>query len=250
MSDHTVFFRFYEELNDFLPPDKRKKSFDYSFKGNPAVKDAIEALGIPHTEVDLIVANGQSVGFDYKLKHGDGISVYPMFESIDITPIIKLRKKPLRKSAFVADVHLGKLTGLLRLFGFDTEYDKENDDAEIVRKSTRENRIILTRDRQLLQRKEVTHGYCIRSTAPDAQLKEVLERFDLYSRIKEFHRCTMCNHVIYPVDKSKIRYRLKPKTAMYFDEFYICPGCERIYWKGSHYKKLKNKIERLAKDTH
>ncbi|MCJ7774086.1 MAG: Mut7-C ubiquitin/RNAse domain-containing protein [Desulfobacterales bacterium] len=240
--ENTACFRFYEELNDFLPPDKRKKTFDYPFNGNPSIKDPIEALGVPHTEVDLIIANGRSVGFDYKLINADMVSVYPVFESIDISPIVKLREKPLRKSAFIVDSHLGKLVRLLRLLGLDTRYS-DDEDTKIIRLAIHEKRIILTRDRQLLQRKEVTHGYCIRSTNPELQLKEVLKRFDLYSQIKEFYRCTMCNGVISPINKSDIRHRLGPKTDKYFNEFYFCPGCERIYWKGSHYKKLKKKIE-------
>jgi len=243
--DNAASFRFYEELNDFLPPGKRKKVFDYRFNGNPAIKDPIEALGVPHTEVDLIIINGKSVGFDHKLKNADWVSVYPVFESIDISPIIKLRETPLRKSAFILDSHLGKLAKQLRLLGFDTK--SSDNDTDIVRISTQEKRIILTRDRQLLRRKEVTHGVCIRSTDPEIQVKEVLKRLDLYSQIKQFYRCTICNTVINPINKSDIQHRLEPKTVAYFNEFYFCSGCERIYWKGSHYKKLKEKIEKYTK---
>ena len=244
---NSAAFRFYEELNDFLPRTKRKATFDYPFSGNPAIKNPIEALGIPHTEVDLILVNGQSVGFDYNLKEGDLVSVYPVFESIDISPIVKLRDTPLRNSIFVVDIHLGKLLRLLRLFGFDcTSCD---DDAKIVQISIQEKRIILTRDRQLLHRRDVTHGYCVRSTHPDIQIKEVLKRFDLYSQIKLFYRCTLCNEIIRPIAKSDILHRLPPKTRQNFNEFYFCPGCERIYWEGTHYKKLKNKIERLFSDS-
>ena len=117
---NTACFRFYEELNDFLSRDKHKKEFQYHFDGKPSVKDAIEAIGVPHTEVDLILVNGASVGFDYNLRHGDRVSVYPVFESFDITPVIRLRDKPLRNTAFILDVHLGKLANILRMLGFDT----------------------------------------------------------------------------------------------------------------------------------
>jgi uncharacterized protein with PIN domain len=145
---------------------------------------------------------------------------------------------------FILDTHLGKLARLLRLLGFDCEIN--NSDTEIIRISIQEKRIILTRDKKLLQRKEVTHGYCIRSTESESQVKEVLKRFDLYSQVKEFYRCTMCNHVIHPVHKPDIQHHLEPNTKAHFNEFYICPGCERIYWEGSHYKKLEKKIERLT----
>jgi hypothetical protein len=96
MNSHIAWFRFYEELNDFLPADKRKIAFPYKFSGSPSVKDVIEAIGVPHTEVDLILINGNSVKFDHKLSYGDYISVYPVFESLDISNVTRLRPKPLR----------------------------------------------------------------------------------------------------------------------------------------------------------
>ncbi len=238
-------FRFYEELNDFLPLDKRKKAFAYQFNGNPSIKDPIEAIGVPHTEVDLIVVNGSSVSFDYRLKNKDYVSVYPVFESIDISPIVKLRDEPLRKSAFILDVHLGKLAKLLRMLGFDVVYENDYDDPEIIRRSLREKRIVITRDRQLLHAKAVTHGYCIRSTDSEEQLREVLDRFDLYSRIRPFYRCMVCNDKVKRIEKSTILHRLEPKTILYYDEFFTCEGCNRIYWKGSHHIKLKERLDKI-----
>ncbi|MFH1037544.1 MAG: hypothetical protein V1789_02600 [PVC group bacterium] len=103
--EKTARSRFYAELNDFLEPEKKQKEFSFSFSGSPAVKDAIEALGVPHPEVDVILVNGRSVGFDYPLRVSDRVSVYPVFESLDISPLIRLRGKPLRKTAFILDVH-------------------------------------------------------------------------------------------------------------------------------------------------
>ncbi|MCK4302878.1 MAG: hypothetical protein KAY24_01415 [Candidatus Eisenbacteria sp.] len=124
MHPHAAEVRFYEELNDFLPPSRRKRAFSYLFSGNPSIKDAVEAIGVPHTEVDLILVNGSSVGFGYHLRPGDRVSVYPVFESLDISPVVRLRARPLRRTAFVLDGHLGKLARLLRMFGFDTLYRK------------------------------------------------------------------------------------------------------------------------------
>jgi len=185
-------FRFYEELNNFLSPSKKKTSFSYQFNGTPLIKDAIEAMGVPHTEVDLILVNGISVGFDYHLLHEDYVSIYPVFESLDISPIVHLRKKPLRKSTFILDVHLGKLAKSLRMLGFDLLYRNDYEDSEIIGISVKEKRIILTRDRGILKRKAVTHGYWIRSTRPGEQIQEVLSRFDLFSQIKPFHCCMIC----------------------------------------------------------
>jgi len=238
-------FRFYEELNDFLPSSKRKKPFSYQFNGNPSIKDAIEAEGVPHTEVDLILINGISVGFDYHLQHGDRVSIYPVFESLDISPIAHLREKPLRKTVFILDVHLGKLARLLRMLGFDTLYRNDYKYSEIVNISIKEKRIILTRDRSILKTKAVTHGYWIRSKKPENQIREVLHRFDILSQVKPFHRCMVCNGIIDKIEKKTIQSQLPAKTACYYDEFYKCLSCGRIYWKGSHYFKMKNLVHKL-----
>ncbi|MFQ5780855.1 MAG: Mut7-C RNAse domain-containing protein, partial [Nitrospiria bacterium] len=232
-------FRFYAELNDFLPLDRKKRPFLYRFHGRPAIKDPIEAVGVPHTEVDLILVNGQSVGFGYYLKDGDCVSVYPVFESLNISPLVRLREKPLRRSAFVLDVHLGKLARKLRLLGFDVRYRNHCADPEIVAISARERRIVLTRDSRLLHAKAITHGYWLRSMDPEEQLREVLARFDLFSQIRPFHRCVVCNGKISSIEKGKIIDQLEPKTILYYEEFYRCEQCGKIYWKGSHYEKIK-----------
>lgn len=236
-------FRFYEELNTFLPPERRKTTFAYAFQGHPAVKDAIEALGVPHTEVDLIVVNGVSVDFSYQLRNGDRVAVYPVFETLDVSPLVRLRDRPLRRPRFVLDVHLGKLARLLRMLGFDTLYRNDYEDADIVRIAVKEKRIVLTRDRGLLKHGDVTHGYWLRSTQPHEQLREVLQRFDLRGQIEPFTRCMRCNGHIESVDPAAVADRLPPKTAQYFDEFYRCSECGKIYWPGSHYERMQALVE-------
>ncbi|MFZ5571069.1 MAG: Mut7-C RNAse domain-containing protein [Thermodesulfobacteriota bacterium] len=230
--------RFYEELNDFLKPFQRKQPIPFRFDGKPSVKFAIEALGVPHTEVDLILVNGVSVAFDHRLVDGDRVSVYPVFESLDITPLVRLRPEPLRRPAFVLDVHLGKLVRRLRLLGFDCLYRNDYADPEIVALAAAENRIILTRDRRLLHAKSVTHGYWVRSAHADTQVREVLDRFDLRCQIRPFTRCSRCNGMIAPVDKAAVLYLLEPKTRMYYEIFYRCRDCGQIYWEGSHLPNL------------
>ena len=249
LNENTATFRFYEELNDFLPLEKKKKDLTYTFKGNPAVKDAIEALGVPHTEIDLILANGTSVGFDYKLQQGDAVSVYPVFESFDISPVVKLRSQPLRNIKFVLDVHLGKLMRILRMLGLDSIYKNNFSDEEIISLALKEDRIILTRDRGILKNTSVTHGYCIRSTRPLTQVVEVIRRFDLTGQIKPFERCLCCNDVIKPVEKTKILEELPQKVADDFKEFYQCRGCGKVYWQGSHYEKMRKKIEAIINEV-
>lgn len=147
--------------------------------------------------------------------------------------------------AVILDVHLGKLAKMLRMLGFDTEYENDYDDPEIIQRSLKEKRIILTRDRRLLHAKAVTHGYCIRSTNSEEQLREVLDRFDLYSQIRPFYRCMICNNKIRRIEKSSILHRLEPKTILYYDEFFTCEGCNKIYWKGPHHIKLKERLDKI-----
>jgi uncharacterized protein with PIN domain len=248
--ENSAEFRFYEELNDFLRPEQRKQTLTYRFNGNPGVKDPIEVFGVPHTEVDLIVVNGESVGFGYKLKDADRIAVYPVFEGFDISPIVRLREAPLRHTAFVVDVNLGKLARLLRLFGFDTLFANSFDDREIAAISVEQQRIILTRDRRLLYAKTITHGYWVRAVKPLQQLAEVIRRFDLARRLKPFCRCTVCNGLIEPVEKQAVLDLLEPKTRLYYERFYRCPTCGKVYWEGSHIDHMRQRFtEYLGKDT-
>ena len=236
-------FRFYEELNDFLKPEQRQQTVVYRFDGHPGIKDPIEALGVPHVEVELIVVNGESVGFDYRLKDGDRVAVYPVFESFDVSPAVKLREKPLRKIAFVVDVNLGRLARLLRLLGFDALFSNAYADDEIVAISEAQGRIVLTRDRRLLHAKAVTHGYWVRSVWPRRQVDEVVRRFDLAGLIRPFSRCADCNGRIEPVAKDAVADRLEPKTKKYYEKFYRCPDCGKIYWEGSHVDKLRERFK-------
>ncbi|MFA5818570.1 MAG: Mut7-C RNAse domain-containing protein [Bacteroidales bacterium] len=246
---NLAWIRFYEELNEFLPSEKRKQLFPYSFNGTPSVKDAIEALGVPHVEVDLILVNSLSVDFSYKLMNADSVSVYPVFESFDITPVTHLREKPLRNLKFILDVHLGKLAKYLRLCGFDTCYRTDYNDQEIISLSSSDKRIILTHDVELLKNKQVTHGYWIRSQHLNEQLKEVFYRFDLKNQIRPFSRCMECNGLFVDVSKKDILDRLFPRTREYYQKFKKCSDCDRIYWEGSHYEKMKKYIDCIIKNV-
>jgi uncharacterized protein with PIN domain len=241
----TASFRFYEELNDFLPPDRRKRRFMHRFRGRAAIKDMIEALGVPHTEVELILANGRSVRFPYIVRDGDDISVYPMFESFDVTPLLRLRPKPLRVTRFVLDTHLGTLARYLRTLGFDTLYRNDFHDAELARISHAERRILLTRDVGLLKRSLVTRGCFLRATEPRAQLREVIARLDLYRSIQPFRRCTRCNGLLRVASKRRLKGRVKPEILAAFDQFRACRDCGQVYWPGSHYDRMERMIESL-----
>lgn len=238
--------RFYAQLNDFLPPERRMQTITYSFDVCGAVKDTIEAMGVPHTEVDFILVNGTPVDFGYRIQGGDRVSVFPGFRSIDIGPLPHLQLPSLGERRFVADGHLGRLAAYLRMLGFDTLYRNDYRDEEVARLSLSANRILLTRDRGLLKRNEVRRGYYLRATEPAQQLVEVFREFDLAPAIIPFRRCMHCNALLHETDKESVRHRLLPQTAKYFEEFYACPDCQRVYWKGSHYRRMKRLIESLV----
>jgi uncharacterized protein len=231
--------RFYAELNDFLRPGDRGHPLGADVAPGTTVKDLVEALGVPHTEIDVVLVNGVSVDFGHRLADGDRVSVYPTFEAIDVTPLTRLRPEDLRTPRFVLDVHLGRLARLLRLLGFDALWCNDASDSELARISAEEHRVLLTRDRGLLKRREVTRGYFVRETVRRRQLQEVLRRFDLFGAIRPFGRCLECNGLLEPVAKADVEDRLPPRTRRDYDEFQRCRACAHIYWKGSHYDALR-----------
>lgn len=174
-------FRFYEELNDFLPLKKRKRDFSVSFRQLSSVKDVIQSLGVPVDDIDLILVNGSSVDFSYPLQGGERISVYPVFESLDIRSSTNLRPGTLRDLRFVVDGHLGELAKYLRLLGFDTLYKRDADAQSLVDASVQQGRVLLTRNRTILKHQSLTRGILIQESDPKEQLKAVFERLDLYA---------------------------------------------------------------------
>ena len=241
-----VTFRFYAELNDFLPPARRQVAFEHVLEGPASVKDTIEALGVPHTEVDLILATGvhactESVGFSYRLADGDRIAVYPVFESLDITSLLQVRPEPLRRPRFVLDTHLGRLASYLRLLGFDALYDNDADDESLADLAANEGRILLTRDRGLLKRSQVTRGYCLRSTDSHEQLREVMRRFDLGAAAHPL----ACNGDLQPASTEEVRHLVSERTRRLYSEFGRCAICGRVYWKGAHYERMRGLVEEV-----
>ncbi len=239
-------FRFYEELNDFLPPERRRAAFRYSVAGTRSVKDAIESIGVPHTEVDLILVDGKSVGFERVLRGGERVAVYPVFERLDIAPLQHLRPLPLREPRFVLDTHLGKLARHLRMAGFDCLYRNDYRDSELINAALAERRIILTRDKGLLKQRLVTHGCFVRATESEEQLREVLRALQLEARLRPFTRCRECNAELREVPKAEVLARLPEKVRAAYERFQLCPGCGRIYWEGTHYARLRRLLAPAA----
>lgn len=238
--------RFYAELNDHLPAESQYKTIEKPFLVPGSVKDLIESCGVPHTEVELIVVNGASVGFSYLVRNGDRVAVYPMFESLDITPELRVRRAALRDPRFILDVHLGRLAAYLRMLGFDALYRNSFEDPELVRISAEEQRILLTRDRGLLMHSAVSRGYWIRQTGSRRQLAEVIERFDLCRQARPFTRCMACNEPLREITRAGAAGRVPQRILTAYDEFRECGRCGRVYWPGSHHSRMRQWIRQLA----
>jgi uncharacterized protein with PIN domain len=234
------------ELNDFLPQSKRGSLLSFTMKSQTSIKHVVESLGIPHTEIGQIIINEVSVTANYIVRSGDFAAVYPFSPEHDQISKLFNEDKLSLEPQFILDNHLGKLATYLRIFGFDSLYDNDFQDTELAILAEQEKRILITRDRQLLMRKQIHWGYWVRSKYPEEQLREVIRKFRLLDLVTPFHRCLKCNTKLQRIQKEDIFERLEPLTQKYFEEFHICPGCDQIYWKGSHYERMQRLIERVA----
>jgi len=239
--------RVYADLVYFLPRGRGQSPVAYSFHGEPSIKDAVEALGIPHPEVELILVNGMPVDFGYHLQHGDRVSVFPVFRSLDLPPSMSLADPTPDPARFVLDIHLGRLAAYLRLLGFDSLYRNDYQDDQLAAIAAYQSRLLLTRDRGLLKRGEVRRGYCLRSSQPREQVLEVLRRFRLGPEIQPFVRCMRCNGLLDSVRKAEVLDTIPDSIRDEQREFRRCQACGQIYWRGSHYERLATFIEGLRR---
>ena len=245
-----VTIKYYEELNFFLPEEMRRTDITVPFNSRRSVKDLIESMGVPHVEVDMILVNGKSVDFNYILCDGDVISVFPVYGAIDISGVDHLAWSPLDDTRFILDVHLRKLARMMRLLGFDADYEDDRDDDQLAVLSAVENRILLTCDRRLLMRKIVTRGIIVRSRMPDKQIIEVITRLQLRGLVNPLTRCIECNGIIRDIDIDAPEYTMLKSgipdgVLTWCTDYYICTSCGRVYWKGSHYDKLKARVKKI-----
>jgi uncharacterized protein with PIN domain len=242
--------RLYAELNDDLPPERRQRDLEIRLEPDWDVRALLRELWIPSGAVELALVNGSSRPLNHRLAEGDRISLYPTFESFDLSQTAQLRDRPLRRVAFVADAHLGRLARYLRLLGFDTLFENDPGDRELARISIEEHRILLTRDRALLQRRGLTHALWVPALRPRDQLAFVLARLDLFRLLRPFTRCTVCNGALVAVDKAAVTGEVPPRVQALFDAFWRCTECGRIYWQGSHYERLHRLVEQIAAGDH
>ena len=229
----TAYFLFHGRLNDFLPQGQKGAAITVHFKERQSIKHLAESLGVPHPEIGRIQVNGHDESANRITEDGDRVEVHPIENGCPIEP------------RFLLDCHLGRLAAHLRMLGFDCLYQNDFADEQMSEIAEQETRIVLSRDRRLLMRKAIVHGYCLRSLDSFEQLLEVMQRFALGNKVQPFHRCLRCNHPLQPVKKEMILGRLEPLTKKYFDEFHICPNCQQVYWKGSHYDRMLKVVEKV-----
>ena len=240
-----VNIRFYAGLNDLLPASLRDTGFNYDIIKPRSVKDLIESIGVPHPEIDLIFIDDESVDFNYLVEGGEQIRIYPPIKRLDKTSLVHNYPQLLSEPRFLLDVHLGRLATYLRMLGFDTLYRNDYDDHDLADTSAKQNRILLTCDRKLLMRKQVSYGYLVRSRKPRQQIVEVVKRFDLSRYQPGVARCMKCNGIIDIVEKQQVESQLLPLTKKHYDRFYQCDTCHKIYWQGSHFENMQVLIKNL-----
>lgn len=242
--------RCYAELNDHLPAGWRQRQFSYGLAGTVKVVDLLKALRIPTGQVELVLVDGRSVGLDHRLHGGERVSLFPMFEALDTSCLLAIRAQPLRQVRFLADTHLGRLARYLRLLGFDTLFENEKDpgDAALVRVAASEGRILLTRDRALLARRALTHGLWLPSTTAREQIVYLIDRLDLRGLCRPFTRCTRCNGPLKVVSKAELCDELPPRVKQTFQSFWQCEGCDRVYWRGTHYEHMQAVVAELLQE--
>jgi hypothetical protein len=221
----TGTFRFYEELNDFLPNNRKKVDFEAGFNKKKSIKDIIEEFGVPSTNVDLILINGKSVDFNYIFQDGDRVSVYPVFESFNIQNVTSLRRFPLRRIRFIADIHLKDIVKPMRMLGFDIDFNGSYTTQDIVEKSIWEKRIILTKRKELLKSKSITHGMLIRPGTVVEQVAYIMDNLDINDRIKPFSRCLGCNDSLENRQREQIINSISPETKSILEKDLLCKSC-------------------------
>lgn len=231
---NTATFRFHGGLSDFVARENRGKVFEFTCARAATLKNAIEALGVPHTEIGALSVNRAPATLQRIVREGDAIEVHPWSAG-------EMGADPI----FVADAHLGGLARFLRMLGFDTLYQNSLSDAEIRRLAEDERRIVLTRDRELLKCREIACGCYVRALKPEAQLREVAARYGLATRARPFTLCLRCNLPLEPADKAQVAAQIPEKVLLAQEIFSRCRGCERVYWPGSHYARMRAAIQGL-----
>jgi uncharacterized protein len=244
----TAYFHFDEALTFFLPRAKKNATIAHPFDWRGSVKDMIESMGVPHPEIELLMANGVSVDFDYIVESDAHIHIYASAADVDVSPKVALRPPLTVAPTFILDQHLGRLAAYLRMMGYDTLYRNDYHDEELAQVSHDDGRVLLTRDVGLLKRGIVTYGYFVRATHREKQLAEITRRYGLAQWITPFKRCMKCNGLVLTVTKDSVLQELPEGTANYYDDFHRCTVCQQVYWKGAHHQRMAALMDRVLEN--
>jgi uncharacterized protein with PIN domain len=216
----------------------------YELERKTSIKDLIESLGVPHTEIDrIIVNNANKVDFSYIVMPADRIKVYPVSSQTDFFSPSRIRPALPHGFKFMCDVNVGKLARWLRIFGFDTVYENNFEDDELAEMASKTQRILLSKDCNLLKRKKVIWGHLVRVNDPIEQIVDVVQLFQLERLIQPYRRCLRCNGQLLRVEKEKVDHLLEPLTRKYYTVFHQCNTCCQVYWQGSHRSGMEANLQ-------
>lgn len=241
-----IYLSFSGDTKELLRPAQERDPIVYPLTRRASIKDVLEGLGVPHTEVGRILLDGLDQSFAKIPCDGEYYRIQPLSPHEPPTVPTFLRPEPLPACAFLVDVNVGRLAGLLRMAGIDAAAaGPETETDDLLRRAADERRIVLSRNRDLLRHRILVFGRLVRSQDPDEQLAEIIHLYRLQDELRPFTRCIACNGLLAEIDKAKVIDRLLPLTKKYFDRFQECPGCGKIYWPGSHHEKMTEKLRRI-----
>ncbi|WP_407548125.1 Mut7-C RNAse domain-containing protein [Streptomyces sp. Pv4-95] len=239
MNGPEIPISFAAELSLFLTTGRSADRTPVVTDGVSTLGHVVESLGVPLTEVGRLVVDGREVPVSHVPRAGESVEVRAVERPQ------RIHGAPLR---FLLDVHLGTLARRLRLLGVDAAYTNEDPgDAALATRSAQERRVMLSRDRGLLRRRELWAGAYVYSDRPDDQLRDVLGRFA--PELVPWTRCTACNGRLADADKDSVQEQLRHGTQRSYDVFAQCTSCGRVYWRGAHHARLEAIVEEALRDS-
>jgi uncharacterized protein len=225
-------------LHGNLPDLAGSKAFhERRLPGPTSVRDALEALGLPHGEIGAIQLDGRPASLGALVTGGELLEAWPR------------AAHRLTDPRFICDQHLGKLARLLRFCGFDTLWERSASEPALARLAVAENRTMLSRHRALLKRSVITSSLLVRSDHADQQLVEVLRRFLLADGVRRPGRCTACNGHLGSLKKHEVTVAIPPRTAAWLDDYWLCHACGQLFWDGTHVERLRARVAAAVKAT-
>jgi len=237
-----ITLRFHAQLNQFLRPEQRERTVTLALSAPAPVRHLAETLGVPHTEIDRVLLQGQPVSLEAQVCAGDAVELFPAEPGLASS----VRPPPPAPPRFVVDAHLGQLAKYLRWLGFDARCDNDVGDRAIASTAAAERRVVLSRDRALLMRREILYGFYVPQTDPWEQLREVVARWQLCPLVEPFSRCMECNQPLRQAAPRQVLEKVPQDVRRWETQYLACPGCGRVYWRGSHYDAMRERLRALC----